>query len=82
MDLNELKVAKKVVGIKQTTKALEKGFATKVIIAMDADERVIKPLVELSKKKSIALERVESMQELGKLCGIKVGAAAVAVVKN
>jgi len=80
MDLNELKVAKKVVGIKQATKALEKGIATTVVIAADADERVIKPLVDLSAEKSVAVEKVESMQELGKLCGIQVGAAAIAVI--
>lgn len=80
MDLNELKVAKKVVGIKQASKALEKGTATIIVIASDADEKVVKPLVDLSQEKAVAVYEVESMQELGKLCGIQVGAAAIAVV--
>lgn len=80
MDLNELKVVKKVVGIKQATKALEKGIATTIVVAMDADEKIIKPLISLSEEKSVAVEKVESMQELGKLCGIQVGAAAIAVI--
>lgn len=77
---NDFKTAKKVVGIKQTTKALENGKAKLVVVASDADARVIEPLLEFSKAKSVSVEHVESMQELGKLCGIQVGAAAVALL--
>ncbi len=78
----DLKVAKKVVGIKQTTKALEKGLAKAVFVAADAEKRVLKPVIDLCTQKSVPLETVESMQELGRLCGIQVGAAAIALLSD
>ena len=78
----DFKAARKVVGIKQSCKAVEKGTAQKVFIAADADERVLKPLLELCEEKAVMLVTVDSLQELGRLCGIQVGAAAVAWLKE
>ena len=79
---NDFKSAKKVVGLKQATKALENGKAKALFLAEDADERVVKPLLELSEKKQVAVEKVATMQELGRMCGIQVGAAAVALLAD
>ncbi len=81
MPLDTLKNAKKVIGVKQTAKAVEKGTARLVYIAEDADKRVTTPLKELCGPKGIAIEMVSTMTELGKACGIEVGAAAIAVLK-
>ena len=78
----ELKEAKKVIGAKQVMKAVEKGLAVQVYVAQDADTRITEPLVLACQEKNIAVEQTASMSELGKSCGIEVGAAAVAVLKK
>lgn len=75
-----LKDVKKVIGTKQVTKAVEKGLAIRVIVAKDADQRITDPLKLLCKDKNIVVEQAPSMAELGKTCGIEVGAAAVAIL--
>lgn len=80
MALEELKTVKKVIGVKQVMKSVNKGLAKQVFLANDAEERIIKPLYELCEQKQIALHREYSMDELGKACMIEVGAAAVAVL--
>ncbi len=80
MDTEYFKTAKKVVGVKQTARALEKGGVKKVFVAADADKRVVQPIADACAKVGVPVESVESMQELGRLCGIQVGAATVAVL--
>lgn len=81
MSFETLKTAKKVIGVKQTTKAVEKELAAVVYIAEDADQRVTQPLIELCERKATRMEKVPTMAELGKACAIEVGAAAVAALK-
>ena len=81
MPLGTLKNASKVVGAKQAAKAVEKGQASLVFLADDADIRVTAPLREACVRAGVAVEMVPTMEELGKACGIEVGAAAVAVIK-
>jgi len=69
----------KVVGTKQTIKALENGEVEKVFIARDAEERIIRPVVSLCEENNIEPLYVETMSQLGKLCGIKVKAATAAI---
>ena len=82
MALEALKDAGRVIGIKQVTKAVQRGAAASVFIADDADERVLRPLSELCREKEIPVVHAGSMQELGKACSIEVGAAAAAVLKK
>lgn len=70
------------IGAKQTKKAIEQGIATQVFVAEDADPRVTEPIITLCKEKGIAAERVDSMKKLGKACGIEVGAATAAILKE
>ncbi len=72
---------KRAVGVKQTEKSVVKNNAAKVYVAADADERVTDKLLELCRAKSVEVISVESMNELGKACGIHVKAAAAAVLK-
>lgn len=80
MPADALKTAKKVIGAKQATKAVEKGLASLVYLAGDADVRVTTPIRELCTQKGVEVVMVPSMGELGKACGIEVGAAAVALL--
>lgn len=71
---------KKVVGTKQTIKAIEKGSATQVYVAKDAEQHVVRDLLEKCKIKEIPIIYVDTMIDLGKACGIDVGAASAAVI--
>jgi len=69
----------KVVGTKQTIKALENCEVQQVFIARDAEEKVIRPVVSLCEANNIEPQYIETMQQLGKMCGIKVKAAVAAI---
>jgi large subunit ribosomal protein L7A len=71
-----------VVGVKQTQKAIRRQMAVGVVLADDADEHVIGPLRALCETQGIPVEPVPTMQELGRICGIHVGAAVAAVLKT
>lgn len=72
---------KKAVGAKQVGRALRNGEALRVYLAQDADPKVTEPIEILCKKQSVPMEKVGSMSELGKACGIAVGSAVAAVVE-
>jgi len=81
MSLDTLKSAKKTIGVKQVTKAVEKDLALAIYIARDAEQRLVEPLQTLCQQKNITVDTTPTMIELGKACSIEVGAAAVAVIK-
>ena len=71
----------KVVGTKQTLKALEDKQVKEIIIAEDADERILQKILPLANKQGVPCIPVDSMKKLGKACGIDVNAATVAIKK-
>ena len=83
MSLEDLgKSATKTIGTKQTVKAVQLGHAKTVFIAEDAEPHVSQPLVALCKEKEVDIVWVKSMHELGEACGIDVGAASAAIIKE
>ncbi len=70
----------RLVGTKQALKAVEAGRAKVVYIARDAEERVTAPINRHAEQHGIEIVSIESMHELGKMCGIEVGAAAAAIL--
>lgn len=80
LDESFKKAQKVVVGIKQTTRSLEKGEVRSVYLAQDADEKLLRPIRELCAARQIEIKEVPTMTELGKACGIKVGSAVAAVL--
>lgn len=76
----DITAEKRVVGIKQTKKALSDGKVRSVIIARDAEKRVTAPLIELCEKLGVTISYADTMKELGSVCGIDVGAAVVALI--
>lgn len=71
-----------IIGMKQTLKAIEQGLVKEVFIAKDADPRITGKLADQCKEKGIPIEYVDSMRQLGKACGIEVGAATAAIMIN
>ncbi|MCR4420511.1 MAG: ribosomal L7Ae/L30e/S12e/Gadd45 family protein [Clostridia bacterium] len=83
MDYERLRQARKrIVGTKQTTKAVQRNQVKVVYVAADAEEKVVGPLLALCKEKNVEVITVDSMAELGKACGIQVGSAAAAILEE
>ena len=79
---NRLATARRVVGTKQTMKAIQAGQAELVYLARDADEHVTGPVRRECAARGIAVVEEETMAELGKACSIEVGAAVACVMKS
>ena len=69
-----------VVGAKQLKKAVKAGRVRYVFLAENADPAVTEPLEMLCAANHIQVTWVRSMVELGRACGIEVGAAAAALL--
>jgi len=79
--LDFLQQSNKVIGIKQTNKALNQDLVKTLYLAKDADHHLIAKLEEVANEKGIEIVYVDSMKELGKACGIDVSAASAALLK-
>ena len=80
MSYDKVKQASKtIIGIKQAVKAMRAGQVTALFVAIDADNWVTDPAILLAKEIGVPVYLVESKKELGKACGIHVGAAVVAI---
>ena len=79
--LELLKSSNKAIGIKQSLKAVEADHAQLVFIAKDADEKITAGLREQCQARSIEIYYADTMKQLGKACGIEVGASAVCLLK-
>lgn len=71
---------KKVVGLKQTIRAIESGEARLVYIAEDCDMKLKEKIREIATKKKVKVVMVPTMEELGEASGVKVGSATVAIL--
>ncbi len=76
----DLSASKLVVGSKQLKKAVRDGRVGFVFLAENADPAVTEPLEALCRHNHIHITWVRTMAELGRACGIEVGAAAAAVL--
>ncbi len=82
MLLEELKWApEKVVGQKQTLRAIKNGWARTVIVALDAEKSITAPVLKECRDRNIEVITAEDMVSLGKASGIKVKAAVAAILK-
>lgn len=78
--LLELETGQKVVGVKQLKRVLREGRAQRVFLAEDADPHLTAPVVQLCSQCQVPCTWVSTMEDLGRACGIHVGAAAAAVI--
>ena len=70
-----------VVGAKQLRKALQNRQAKSVFLAENADPAITVPFADMCRDAQVEFTWVPTMKELGRACGIDVGAAAAAVVE-
>ena len=78
----DLDKKKLVIGAKQTYKALMEDKIYQLYVAGDADQFVLRGVIEAAHLKNIDINYVDSMKKLGKDCGIDVGATTVGVLKS
>lgn len=78
--MQELKALhSRIVGLKQTVKAIKNGTTKKVYLAEDADDFIKKSVLDVCRDKDIQIIYVNNMKELGDACGIDIGASTAAI---
>ena len=75
-------LGKKVIGIKQSLKSMKNGLGDTLYIAKDADSKLIKPLIEYADENNINIQHIDTMKELGKMCGLQIESAAALKLKD
>ena len=80
--LSELKNSPKVVGVRQLRKAVGRDEVRRIFLADDADPAVTEPVEALARERNIPVTRVDTMKELGRACGIAVGASAAGLLSE
>ena len=73
--LEELKAREKVVGVKQSRRAVRDGLALRVFLAADADPALTGPIREQCRESHVPVTEDYTMEQLGQAAGIQVGAA-------
>lgn len=79
---NERTNEARIVGAKQVRRALAAGRVKRLYLARDADPHLTQPLEEQARERGVECVWSGSMRELGRDCGIAVGAACAAVVSG
>lgn len=80
--MSEIASCHKVVGLKQSARALREGNVSKVFFACDADPMVLMKLETLCTEQGVTIEKEATMTQLGRAAGIAVGAAVIALLKD
>lgn len=72
----------KIIGLKQTLRAIQQDKVVQVFIASDVEEHIIRKINDSCTDKQIPIVALNlSQKELGKLCQIEVGASIIAITK-
>lgn len=71
---------RRVVGVKQSRRAIREGRARRVYLASDADPAITEPIRAQCAAAGIPVESGQTMAQLGRACGIAVGASVAAVL--
>ena len=79
--MEQLKNAPKTVGVKQSRRVIRDGKAQAVYLALDAEERITRPLRDLCRECGAPLVEVPTMSALGEACGIDIGASVAVLLK-
>ena len=78
--ITELASQEKVIGVKQSRRAIREGRAKRVYLAIDADPAITDPVADSCQEAGIPVETGHTMAQLGQACRITVGASVVAVI--
>ncbi|QUH31964.1 ribosomal L7Ae/L30e/S12e/Gadd45 family protein [Vallitalea guaymasensis] len=81
MYVHRLKTNSKVIGMKQTLKALENEEVEVLYVAKDAQDEVTTRHIELAASQQIPVVYIDTMEELGSVCDVEVKTATAALIK-
>ncbi|MGZ6340723.1 MAG: 50S ribosomal protein L7ae-like protein [Candidatus Limnocylindrales bacterium] len=73
---------RRVVGIRQTSRAIRAGRVERLLVAVDAADPLIGGLMEAARAAGIPVERRQTVADLGRVSGIAVGAAAIGILRE
>ena len=80
MSYEKVKQADKtIIGTKQAVKAMKKGLVKEVYIALDVELRIIELARQTATETDVPITYVESKIDLGRACGLRLGASVVAI---
>jgi large subunit ribosomal protein L7A len=71
-----------VVGLRQSLKALKNDMVARAFMAEDAQPGVLKEFQNICREKGLEVIRFDTMKELGRYCGIDIGASAACQLKQ
>lgn len=72
----------RVVGAKETRRAIDAGRAKAVFLARDADPALTEPIAQKARAAGLATLSDFTMAQLGSACGIAVGASVAAALEG
>ncbi len=72
---------KLVVGLKQSVKAISSGLAKNIYIANNTDPVIVSDLEKTATENNVQIIYVDTMKELGTMCGIGVGASCAVTIR-
>lgn len=72
---------RRAVGVREAHKHLERGRVERIVVAQDAEPPITGALIAEANRRGVPVAYTESMAELGRACGIQVGAAAAALLR-
>ncbi len=78
---SDLKGQHLLIGMKQSTEAVRSGLVLKAYVASDAAPHIRQPFEELCKSQQIPMTYFDTKQQLGRTCGIDVGATCAVILK-
>ena len=70
-----------IVGFKQALRAVKENRAAKIFLANDCESRISAPLEQAASAGETDIFYIDTMKELGTMCGIDVGASCAVVLK-
>lgn len=70
---------RRVVGRRETVKQVQRGAAVAVYVARDAAMTILTEIETACQANQVPVHYIDTMRELGQLCGIEVGAACAAI---
>lgn len=73
---------KRIIGLKQTLKAIKNGSVNIVYLANDAEEPIKNSILEECRGKDIEIVQIDTMKKLGEACGIDVNASCASLLKG
>ncbi len=80
--MHRLQQGSRIVGTKQTMKALQHREVIQLYIAEDASRQQVRPLIAVATAQKIPIVYVPTMKELGKACDVEVKTATAALLVN